>query len=209
MPGFNFVLVAGGEVKMWITPAESFYLVEFTKAQHKLAVMILSPAVPFTKVNELLDEIKELIRDGPSGFSSPRNKNIIKGILNIKPVKRIEDCIAFEESLLSFERVIDVNAYECMTEHDYNRFLHYRRKALKVTEEKCLKIGVTGQEELKAFYQPAIQRRCGACNEEVKEKAVCSECKVQHYCNARCQKQHWSRHKFTCGVSSVDSAKSE
>lgn len=51
---------------------------------------------------------------------------------------------------------------------------------------------------------PPLQNQCLSCGKTAKELGNlmlrCSQCKNAFYCNNKCQKQEWKRHKFNCSL---------
>jgi len=48
---------------------------------------------------------------------------------------------------------------------------------------------------------------CGACSAPARH--VCSRCRQERYCSAKCQAADWGRHKASCGKNKVSTKKSE
>jgi hypothetical protein len=46
-----------------------------------------------------------------------------------------------------------------------------------------------------------IKPECGNCGIEAplnRPPLLCGRCNEQHYCSRKCQKEHWSEHKYRC-----------
>lgn len=72
---------------------------------------------------------------------------------------------------------------------------------VKWSPQCCRSAANTSAEQCSFHYTlvPALadMRQCGACGTFMAAK-TCSRCKVQRYCNASCQQQHWQAHKTSC-----------
>ncbi len=49
-------------------------------------------------------------------------------------------------------------------------------------------------------FKPASIMRCSYCTSSAKKLKKCARCKKARYCNAECQKNHWTIHKLRCSL---------
>jgi hypothetical protein len=100
-------------------------------------------------------------------------------------------------------KVIQQTTHDFVNQSDYSRqvrdALEYEKQNPNVSMKMIREIHTALF--IKAHSEP-VSKHCSNCTKPATMK--CSQCNLHVYCDAKCQKAHWPKHKKTCRIKDLD-----